>query len=470
MSKKTQNHQEKQDNPQLTPEQHLEDQAVDHQQIHPSAALRETQDRPSGTPRPADILALQRAIGNRAVRRSVLAQDERAAKKLPEQEGVSLSSLYRDGNWTMPGGAAPKGSMAVQTKDGLKTEELTPPWARPEVRPTASIKTPSAAPPSIAAPSTPAPSIKTPTAAPPSVTRPTAAPPQERPSLGGVKGGGATSAAPWTRPPVTRPAPGGLKTTPPTAGEPEEAQQAERPGPTPAAETAEAPATGAEPGDRRVVPTFRIPYTVSEIPGPLQSLAPLPVFVLPSLKTSGNLDITRNGSMLASVARVNLGSHRAEIVQSLATEYGSMGYEYTADGLGLTFFDRRFNMEMEIKPGNIVEFKSPETRIQKTIGDWQFQGTLRLTLTLRFVGDPMAVRALMEALAATASMVGLVVMGIELGGQILAGVTAFLARLGTFASGLRMPLVPIITPVVEGVMQEMEQRERQQQGLEPIIS
>ena len=71
MSQRPQDHQEQEANPQLTPHQDVQDQVPVHQPASPAAALQRAQKGQISNRQPADILALQKTIGNRAVQRLV---------------------------------------------------------------------------------------------------------------------------------------------------------------------------------------------------------------------------------------------------------------------------------------------------------------------------------------------------------------------------------------------------------------
>ena len=72
MSSRPQDHQEQEANPQLTPHQDdVKEQAPVHQPASPAAALQRAQKGQLSNRQPADILALQKTIGNRAVQRLV---------------------------------------------------------------------------------------------------------------------------------------------------------------------------------------------------------------------------------------------------------------------------------------------------------------------------------------------------------------------------------------------------------------
>ncbi len=68
MGEKSQDHQEQEANPQLVPNQAVQDQAPVHQQASP-AAVAQRAIRTPGRPTPKQVLALQRTVGNRAVQR-----------------------------------------------------------------------------------------------------------------------------------------------------------------------------------------------------------------------------------------------------------------------------------------------------------------------------------------------------------------------------------------------------------------
>jgi len=71
MSQRPQDHQEQEANPQLTPHQDVQESAPVHQPVSPAAALQRAQKGQISNRQPADILALQKSIGNRAVQRLV---------------------------------------------------------------------------------------------------------------------------------------------------------------------------------------------------------------------------------------------------------------------------------------------------------------------------------------------------------------------------------------------------------------
>ena len=70
MGEKSQDHQEQEANPQLKPNQDVQDQAPVHQQASPAAAAQRAIRAP-GKLTPKQVLALQKAVGNRAVQRLV---------------------------------------------------------------------------------------------------------------------------------------------------------------------------------------------------------------------------------------------------------------------------------------------------------------------------------------------------------------------------------------------------------------
>lgn len=118
--KKTQDQQAA--DPQLTADQPTRDQTPVPQQIRPTDAIKRVR-------QPADLMALQGTVGNRAVQRVISSTQNKLAPQMqPGQEGESLFSLYQSGDPTVRRAVVPKGPSTLQRYDktGGKEAPVSP--------------------------------------------------------------------------------------------------------------------------------------------------------------------------------------------------------------------------------------------------------------------------------------------------------------------------------------------------------
>ena len=231
----------------------------------------------------------------------------------------------------------------------------------------------------------------------------------------------------------TRPAP---TTDPASEGE---VAQIETPRATPTSET-------------RDIQTIRLPFNVIET-----QLSPVPagpVTIIPTYKLGGNLDVSSTNATTNREFRTNLRTGIPEIQQTYQDEFRQIRIENTAEGPVVSLRDRRINMEMEIKPGNVIELKSEVFPIRRRIGDLQLQANMDVTLSMRFSGNPVFVEAVLVSAMAAVSVGAFIHSISQIGAGIASGIQAFMSGLAQVGSRLSTPII-IILPreAIEEIME-----------------
>jgi hypothetical protein len=120
MSQRTQDHQEQEANPQLVPNQDVQDQAPLHQQASPAAAARRAKHAPEKLA-PNQVLALQKTVGNRAVQRLVQSpsgavqrhMDARTRGEIEDQVSTRMFGMH------------PEGGVATGSSSRMEGDKLT---------------------------------------------------------------------------------------------------------------------------------------------------------------------------------------------------------------------------------------------------------------------------------------------------------------------------------------------------------
>ena len=120
-----------------------------------------------------------------------------------------------------------------------------------------------------------------------------------------------------------------------------------------------------------------------------------------------------------------------------------MGIEYTAGGPSLSIGDRRINMEMSVKPGYVLEFKTPVFPIRRRIGNCNIQANVDFTLTLRFAGNPAVLEAIMLAAGAAVSFALLIRTLSQIGAGLTTAVESIFAGLASIGSRVVIPVILI---------------------------
>jgi len=182
------------------------------------------------------------------------------------------------------------------------------------------------------------------------------------------------------------------------------------------------------------------------------------ITITPSLKLSGALEARPTGSALASVARMNVSERRLEMAQSFGSAFGSAGYAFTAQGLAVDIFDRRFNLRMRVTRTGL-EFEVPAQSISSTRGNWRFEGSMGMILALTFSGNPAIVEALLSVLGTVATVAAALAAAARLGAALGNAVGGGLRAFGMAATRA----VPII--VLPGTREILEEQRRGPGGI-----
>lgn len=222
----------------------------------------------------------------------------------------------------------------------------------------------------------------------------------------------------------------------------EESAQAESAAPAPAS-APEMPAT-----------TIRIPRSLTEVP-----LAPIPagpVIINPTYKLEAQGDVSPIGTTSNREFRANLGTGLPEVQQTFQDDYRQLGLEYTATGPAVSFRDRRFDMEMQLKPGNIIEFKTQPIQITHNFREFGFrtQLTVSVTLSMQFTGNPQFLEAIMMAAGAAASVYAFIQTVSRLGTGLGVALENFFTGVAAIGSRVFIPVILLPREAIEEILQE----------------
>ena len=276
------------------------------------------------------------------------------------------------------------------------------------------------------------------------------------PSPGATEEAQAEAPAPTTASAPSRPAGEEAQAetpAPTTASAPSRPAGEEAQAETPAPTTASAPARSAEEeaqaqtpapassGGRQQLPTIRTPLPALETI--LPPVPAGPVLIHPAYKLGGNFDIRPVGQTTGPEFRANVQANSPEIQQTFQDEFRQMGIEYTAGGPSLSIGDRRINMEMSVKPGYVLEFKTPVFPIRRRIGNCNIQANVDFTLTLRFAGNPAVLEAIMLAAGAAVSFALLIRTLSQIGAGLATAVESIFAGLASIGSRVVIPVILI---------------------------
>lgn len=204
-------------------------------------------------------------------------------------------------------------------------------------------------------------------------------------------------------------------------------------------------------------PELRLPiegFTIRAGPVPCG-----PIIILPSLRLGGRLAARPTASRLATMTRINMATHRAELAQTFATEMGRAGYEYTSGGLAITVFNNRYNMSMKVV-GTTVEFEAPAEDIRQEIDDWQIIGHMGLKLILTLTGNPAVIEAVLASLTAAAAAGALLTQVSRIGTGLAQAVRGLAQQ--ALQGARAIPI--IVLPGAAEFLEDLEMRRRQERG------
>jgi hypothetical protein len=113
-------------------------------------------------------------------------------------------------------------------------------------------------------------------------------------------------------------------------------------------------------------------------------------------------------------------------------------------------------MEMQVKAGNIIEFKTQAFQTQQTFGNIRVQINLDVTLSLRITGNPAVIEAILIAAAATASVAAFIHTLSQISAGIASAVEIFFAGLASVGSRIVIPVILIPREELDEILQGRE--------------
>jgi len=235
----------------------------------------------------------------------------------------------------------------------------------------------------------------------------------------------------------------------------------------PAAEEGERAAGPAAAPGARGMPDIRYPLNLNRMRFSTGPIPYGPITITPSIRLSGTLVARPTDSALPRIARLNLRNRQMDMAQSFGNAWGGAGYNLSSSGLSVSVFDRQCNMRMTVS-GNKIEFSTPADTISSTQGDWRFEGSMGMVLSLEIGGNPAVVEAVLTAIAVVTTVAALIAAMARWGVQLAEAIGPLFE--GLAAGATRFVPIIVVEPVIRGYMEEVEERERQRRGLSPMIT